>query len=388
MWLSSPSMNCIGAVWLCLLLVAPISRAQSWDSAGVAEVWAKADSVGGAPEDSVNPRALRYARFRDMLSVPSLPEVLRRHYVTVSEGVYASAMEDYRHAESLFTALGRAEPEHPMGPLMLAATLNVEMVDNERYVRNGEFWALLDTAEARAKSWLARRPRDAWALCCLGHVYGYRAVWEGRFGSWFKALKRGLNARGAYHEALEADSTCVDAYIGLGSYHYWKSAKSEFINWIPLIVRDDKEKGLAEMHVALERGWFTQGAAAAGLVAMNMHRKKYDSALVLAKEWQAVYPEGKAFLWGQAYALFGLERDAQALAVFDSLKARLRADSGQGWFNFIEVDYHRGELFARLGDSVRARAVMDTVLAYPASAEERKRQKDRLKAAEKYVSHP
>jgi hypothetical protein len=299
--------------------------------------------------------------------------------------VYANAMEDYRHAESLFVALSAAEPEHPMGPLMHAATLNVEMVDNERYVRQQEFWALLDTAQARAEHWLERHPGNAWALCCLGHVHGYRAVWEGKFGSRFKSLKRGLNARGAYQRALEADSGCMDAYIGLGSYHYWKSAKSEFINWLPVLVHDDKKKGLVEMRIALERGWFTRGAAAAGLIAMNMHRKQYDSALELARRWQAVYPEGKAFLWGQANALFGLGRSAEALTAFDSLKARLAADSGQGWYNFIEVDYHRGVLFDRLGDRARASAAMDSVLAYPASTEERKRQTSRLKAAEKYL---
>jgi hypothetical protein len=385
MVLSSPSIGSIGAALLCLLLSGPITRAQSWDSAAGGGVWAAAESVGRAPGDSVNSRALRYARFRDTLTEPELPELVRRHYVTISEGVYANALEDYRHAESLFVKLSLEEPDHPMGPLMRAATLNVEMVDNERYARAEEFWALLDTAEARAKSWVKAHPGDAWAACCLGHVHGYRAVWEGRFGSWFKALKRGLNARGAYHEALKADSNCIDAYIGLGSYHYWKSAKSEFINWLPVLVNDDKEKGLREMHVALERGWFTQGAAAAGLVAMNRHRKQFDSALALAREWQAVYPEGKAFLWGQAYCLFDLRRDAEALAVFDSLKARLAADTGQGWFNYIEVDFCRAELFDCLGDGARAAAIMDTVLAYPATEGERKRQKSRLKAAEEYL---
>lgn len=377
-------MKSIGAVWLGLLLVAGISRAQSWDSAGsdyVSEV-----TGGGLPEaaDFVTPREARYALFRDTLTFPPLPEFLARHYVTAAEGVFANALEDYRHAESLFHALCVAEPLHPMGPLMHAATLNVEMVDNERYDRQVEFWALLDTAETRAKTWLKEHPGDAWALCCLGHVQGYRAVWEGRFGSWFKALKRGLRARNAYHDALKADSACADAYIGLGSYHYWKSAKSEFINWLPVVVKDDKDKGLREMHLALKHGWLTQGAAAAGLVAMNMHRKEYDSALSMAREWQAVYPEGKAFLWGQAYALFNLGRDAEALTAFDSVKARLEADSGQGWFNYIEVDYFRSELFARLGDSTRAQAVRDTVMSYPASEDERKRQKERLKAVAKY----
>lgn len=389
-------------MWWCLLLATALSSAQSWDTAHDTTVLsgvhtaANSDVSGRPPDsvrlspppgtehpDSVSLRSQLYARFRDTLTVPQLPELLKSHYVMISEGVYANAIEDYRHAESLFASLSVTEPGHPMGPLMQAATLNVEMVDNEVYAREDEFWTLLDIAEARAKSWLKAKPEDAWALCCLGHVYGYRAVWEGRFGSWFTALKRGLNARGAYEKALESDSTCMDVYIGLGSYHYWKSVKSEFINWLPLVVKDDKDKGIREMHLALERGWLTQGAAAAGLVAIHMHRERYDSALALARQWQAVYPQGKAFLWGQAYALFALERNGEALAAFDSVMARVRADSGQGWYNYIEVEYHRALLFDRLGDSTRARYVRDTVLSFPATEDVRKRQKDKLKTVAK-----
>jgi len=402
-------MRSIGAVGVIALLLTPTLSAQSWHTlraasgagdAGIAGAAATGTAAAGeaangaetartVPDSTasyVKPE-LSYVALRDSVSVPAgLSEFIVAHYVTMCEGVYANAQEDYRHAESLFVALSVAEPSHPLGPLMHAATLNVEMVDNEVYGRGLEFLQLLDTAQARADRWLVSHPGDAWVHCFKGHIYGYRAVWESRFGSWFVAMKRGLNARGAYHDALDRDSTVWDAYVGLGSYHYWKSAKSEFINWLPLIVNDDKDLGVREMGVALERGHFVRGAAAAGLVAIQLHRKKYDSALVLAREWQDVYSRGKAFWWGQAYALFGAGRDAAALAAWDSLRARVEADFGQGLINYVEIDWHRGTLYDRLGDSERACEVMRTVLSYAVSDDERKRVGDRLKDADKFVA--
>jgi tetratricopeptide (TPR) repeat protein len=381
----SAFMRSIGAVGAIMACLTPTLRAQSWHSAHWAFGVDDSLTVRYSDASYVKP-GLSYVALRDSISVPpGLPAVIAAHYVTMCEGVYANAQEDYRHAESLFVALSVAEPGHPMGPLMHAATLNVEMVDNEVYDRGSEFLRLLDTASARADRWLKEHPDDAWVHCFKGHIYGYRAVWESRFGSWFVAMKRGLNARGAYHDALDRDSLLWDAFVGLGSYHYWKSARSEFINWLPVIVNDDKDKGLREMHVALERGHFVRGAAAAGLVAIQLHRKECDSALVLAREWQAVYRYGKAFWWGQAYALFGLQRWAEALDAWDSLRARVVADDGQGLINYVEIDWHRGMIYAALGDVERACAVMDTVLAYPVSDDERKRVKERLKDAEKFL---
>jgi hypothetical protein len=315
----------------------------------------------------------------------SLSGALREHYVTIRAGMDAHYLDDHRRAESLFAFVSERAREHPVGPLMRAGAIYAEMKDHEVFDRLDEFRTHLDSAQARVRSWIEAQPDDAWGYCFLGHVHGYRAMWEGRHGSWFKALKLGLKAKGAYHDALRRDSTCWDAYVGLGSYHYWKSAKTEFINWTGLIMKDDKEKGLVEMRCAMERSYFARAAAAAGLIWMHLHRGAYTEALELAIEWHARYPEGKTFLWGRAYAEYMLDRDDSALVRFDSLRARVLADPAQGLFNLIEIDYHRAQLYGRHAETERACALMDSVLAYPADEDVRERQKDHLKEARAFV---
>lgn len=315
----------------------------------------------------------------------TLPEPLASHYVRLKQGEEATYREAYREADSLFATVIIESPEYPAGYLMRAAALHAEMVDHERYNRAEEFLGLLEQAEERAKTWAEAHPDDPWGYCFLGHAYGYRAVWEAQRGSWFKGLRLGLKAKGAYHDALKADSTCWDAYLGLGSYHYWKSARTEFINWLGVIVKDDKERGIEEIQLALEKGIFCKPAAAVALIWIDLDRGRAGEARDLAAQWQAIYPEGKTFLWGEAFAELELGASDSALVHFDSLHNRIAADTAQSYFNPIEIDSHRANLLHHAGRTEHACALMDTVLSYPASREVQKRQKKRLKEARKFV---
>jgi hypothetical protein len=317
---------------------------------------------------------------------PSPPaDVLAKHYVRLIQAQDATFREDYRLAESLFATVCIQAPEHPVGYLMHAAAIQAEMMDHEKYDRNVEFLSLLDSAQAKAEAWIESHPGDPWGYCFMGHVYGYRAVSEARDGSWFTAVKLGFKAKGAYHDALKRDTTCIDAYVGLGSYHYWKSARTEFINWTGVVVKDDKEKGIAELKHSMESGYLCRPTAAVGLVWIYLDQGLLAEARDLARTWQARYPEGKTFLWGQTFAEFALGQDDSALAHFDSLKLRVAADSQQSYFNWIEIDSHRAALYERNGRHDDACALMDSILAYPADPITRRRQKGRLNDARKFI---
>lgn len=319
------------------------------------------------------------------LSVPpALSGVLRDHYVTISRAIDATYSGLYALADSLFVEVSIAAPDHPVGPLMRAATLQAEMRDYEVLDQVSEFELLLDIAETRAHAWIGEHPDDAWGYCYLGHIYGYRAMWQGHFGSWMSAVRSGRKAKNAYHRAVDLDTLCGDAYLGLGSYHYWKSAKTEFINWTG-IIKDQKDLGEQQTERAMEQGVFSREAAATGLLQIYLHQKRYDEAIALARKWHAVHPLGKTFLWGQAYAEFEAGRIDSAMARFDSLRARVTSDPMQGEYNLIEIDYHRALLYDRTGEVRRACEIMESMVHLSATKRVLDRQKDKLKKARKYL---
>ena len=314
----------------------------------------------------------------------TLPAPLDEHYVSLNHAIDLTYREAYAAADSIFRTVAEAAPDHPAAYLFLAGSKQADMMDHEDYDQAEVFTALLDTAETKADAWIEAHPDDPWGYCFLGHTRGYRAMWEAREGSWFAALKVGLKAKGAYHEALKRDSMCYDAYLGLGSYHYWKSARTEFINWTGLFVKDDKKKGVAEMKRAMADGIFCKAAAAAGLIWVYLDQKKSVEAQQLAAQWQSQYPEGKTFLWGQAFAAYDGGVLGDALTLFDTLHTRVAADTAQTYFNLIEIDYHRAECYDLMSRKERACAIADTIVSYPASDTIKKRQKDRLKDTRKF----
>lgn len=76
--------------------------------------------------------------------------------------------------------------------------------------------SLLDGAIVRAGRVPSGPARDFW----LGTAFGYRARQRDLHGHSWGAAKDGKAMRDAYRRALQADSSCVDCYLGLGVYHY------------------------------------------------------------------------------------------------------------------------------------------------------------------------
>jgi len=74
----------------------------------------------------------------------------------------------------------------------------------------------LSVALARASAQPTGPTREFWLATALG----YRARQRDLQGHSWGAAKDGKAMRDAYRRVLQADSTCVDCYLGLGVYQY------------------------------------------------------------------------------------------------------------------------------------------------------------------------
>ncbi len=242
-------------------------------------------------------------------------------------------------ARYFYEKLCRDYPQLPDGYLHLAVLLQTEMTDREEIFQVEKFRELLDKAESLADSSLKKcsRPDSAYYLLYKGHTHACRAVWETRFGSTFSAITYGFKAKGAYQKGLECDSTLYDLYLGIGSYHYWKTAKSGVLKTFG-IFKDDRERGISELILARDSSQFSRQGANSTLMYIFLNEKKFDSALALAQTMHREYPSGNHFLWPIAEALTGLERYADAAVIYDTLLERLWQQPGN-YFNIIEVTH-------------------------------------------------
>jgi tetratricopeptide (TPR) repeat protein len=87
--------------------------------------------------------------------------------------------------------------------------------------------------------------------------------------------KRGM---ASLRKALEREPALYDAYLGLGSYHYWRTAKSNFIRIIAFWVPDQRELGLRQLEFCAAQGLYARYEAIYNLIVAYFDYGKYEKA--------------------------------------------------------------------------------------------------------------
>ena len=320
----------------------------------------------------------------------------------LQEGIDASFREDYPQAESIFERVILMAPQDPAGYFFLAALYQAEMVDYESNFRENEFYKNVNSAKRLSAERIESNKEDAWAYLLLGNSYGAKGLYDARKGNWWSGLNNGLSAKSALKEALKHKPDLYDAYVGLGSYHYWASVVTKAFWWLPFF-GDHREEGLEEMTLAYEKSTFSSDAAANGLIWMYIQEKNFDVALSLSEKMQAKCPQGKSFLWGVAQAYFEKRDWNNALIKYKELVEKLEANRmnlkfdpksiGSGnspadldqSYNLIECQYYIANCFFSLGKYKDCTSACEKTLNSNYSEQIRKRQKGRLKSIERLL---
>lgn len=298
------------------------------------------------------------------------------------EGIQASFRENYQLAEEKFDSLVMMAPDDPAGYFFKAALLHAQMIDYESRFREEEFYENVKTAKKLARERIKKDKNNAWVYVILGNSYGAKAVYDARQGKWFSGLQEGLKAKSALKEAIKKDPQLYDAYVGLGSYHYWASVMTKSFRWLPF-VGDNRKQGMAEMNLALKKSTFSTTAAASGLVWMYIREGKFDQAIELAQKKQSEYPQGKSFLWPIAEAYFDKREWTLALSQYREILGRLQAEHDQKKidqsYNLVECRFYIANCLFGLAKYTECDSICQEILNLPLDEEIQKRQKEKLK---------
>jgi len=167
--------------------------------------------------------------------------------------VYSARYED---AIRQFRTIDAIDPECSEGLFFEAFVLELIMDIYRSQAFDDSLSAVLERALPRADAAVSRNP-TARNYMFLGGVYGVRGVRSGVLGNWWGAALDGRRAFKHMERAVEIDSTMYDTYYGIGSYHYWRSKKlRRFI--IFRFLPDEREKGIKELKLSIERGIFAK----------------------------------------------------------------------------------------------------------------------------------
>lgn len=237
----------------------------------------------------------------------------------IQTGIEFSIQHDYEKAESVFQQLIEDYPNHPVGYFFMAATIQTKMMDYESDRWSQDFFKYIHLAiEYAEKDKFNKREDEIRAMFYHGSALCYLAFYEGRNGDYLKALRHGLSGISIIKKVIKINPEFRDAYFGIGSYKYWRSQKTKFLNWLPF-VSDDREEGIDMVRQAIEKGKYTRYAAMNELIWILLDWGNADEAYSWALRGLEKFPQSRFFLWGAAKSAVALEDYTNAVIHFQEL---------------------------------------------------------------------
>jgi hypothetical protein len=220
----------------------------------------------------------------------------------------------------------------------------------------------LDTAIILAQAKIKSAPADAdWHLV-LGSAYGYRALHRSLHGGGWGSFKDGSRSSSQLEKSLALDSTCLDAYFGLGAFHYWKSVKVKKLAWLPF-VSDRRQQGIDEIIKSIGGGSLAPFNARKTLLAIYLNEKRYDAFFALADSLMQILPDDPSCLHHLIVALMNTQRWDEAEKALTRLKS---AWSHSPYFDSVgalDGDLLAAQIAYARGDQKNAAVLVDKILA-------------------------
>lgn len=221
----------------------------------------------------------------------------------ILEGLNFVFQDNFSQAESCFSKVIQNSSQEPQGYFFLAGSVHAEMMDREDYSKEERFYYNIQKSMELSKKQIETNPKDAWAYLFLGNSYGYLAVYQGKKGLWWPALKDGLKAKSNLKKVIDIDSTLYDAYLGLGSYYYWSSVTTKNLRWLPFFA-DKRKQGIEFLKIAATKSVFSKEASIDALIWAYINEGWYQLAIKHSQDMCEKYPSTKLFLWALASAQY------------------------------------------------------------------------------------
>jgi len=226
---------------------------------------------------------------------------------------------DYDTARQRFKEMARLYPDDPTGPQMLATTLWLETLNQERRLQAAiystqsfyagtedkpdphmvqEFRDLTRQATQLAKARMQRNPRDPQTLYVLGATESLKAAFaatvERRFIAALRSASDGIDTQ---RDVIKLDPSFHDAELTSGMYDY-------IVGTLPLPVRmlasiagahGSKKRGIQTLERVAKEGQWTRDDAKVLLIAIYKREKRFPEALALSRELQEKFPRNYLF---------------------------------------------------------------------------------------------
>jgi tetratricopeptide (TPR) repeat protein len=278
----------------------------------------------------------------------------------ILEGLEYSYREEYESARVRFTAAIQEAPDDPAGYFFLCGMYGLYMNDFSTDEVDGLFLINLFQTIWTAREILRADSSDAWAHFYLGGAYAYRAFREQQKGSKWSALSHALTAVDELKKTVSLDSTIYDAYMGIGSYHYFVNYLWSYIPFLG----NNPERGIREMKLAMNEGRFVRVPAQEGLIHILLREKRREEAFRLASDLVLRYPNSRTFRWTLAKVYEDLKDWPAAAKEYRRLRRMIETGQPENLYNLAYCGHRLSHCLQESGEGEEAADLCRESLAF------------------------
>lgn len=249
----------------------------------------------------------------------------------IKDGIDLTINNKFNQAINHFKSEIEKRNEDYRAYFYLAAAYNSQMIHFENWENEDNFREAIDQTIKISEKYLTDKVSlidslRADLLFYLGSAYGYQAYFEGQTGEWISALSHGLKSSKLLNKAIEIDSSLYDAYLGIGTYKYWRYSKLNFITWLPFIP-DDREEGIDMIKKAVMNSRYSKYLAMHQLVYILLDFGRMEEAVDYAEKLIKRYPKSQFMWWAIAHAYFKSNKLVNAQKTYLKLLQLINQDA-------------------------------------------------------------
>lgn len=278
------------------------------------------------------------------------------------QGIDLIMKQKYSAALQHFREVALQHPDAPEGALFQAAVLQTAAIDFRDFREKELFDSLLSDTRSVAEKLIESRPSSPWGHYYLGTALGMESYDKIQRGEYISGYFKVRSAVSELEKTLRLDSTFYDVYSVLGTYYYWKSRKTEILNWLPFF-SDDRAKGIQYLRLAADKGRYQRFAALSNLLWIFLDASDFQHAEEVARIALQKYPTHRILLQGLAGALHNRNKLKDALGAYERQLGAIVADNAPNDYNEIGCRMNIVSVKISLKDTTQVREHLSVVLS-------------------------
>lgn len=301
----------------------------------------------------------------------------------IYQGIRFIILQDYDKAIAIFDSLSAISAKDPGPYFYHAAALQSRMMDLELYDGSDAFLELIEKVMKLSEEQINLRPDQPDGYFYKGSAHGYRAYHHAKQKEYLRGFMDAVTATENLERALAIDSSYYDAYLGIGTYKYWRGRLTNKVDWLPF-VEDEGALGLEMIRKSARNGRYSREAAINALIWIQIDRQEFIEAIALCKQELQRFPGSRFFLWPLAEAYYKSGKFPESIGVFAKLQHSYTTEANNNHYNEFLCGYKMVRSYAKLGKMADVCKEAAALMAMPLSSAIEKKLKGKISEIKSY----